>query len=232
VRDEVGDVITGDLVDVRHAPIDEPAGQLGGGLDVGLDRARSQVPLPQRPAPRGNQLIDSQSHSRRRPELSAVKRCTRRTDRATVIVEYDRVTSCDRLGALDAAFTAWHDARGVGASMVICATDNATVGAVAGRIRAARVAAGGSSPPGSPPPTARPSAWATTSSRLGMTAALMTSAGAWVRNGDRWRVAARHGDGSITVSHLAGHGRVVLPADYVDQDVSLAYALTVHKAKA
>jgi hypothetical protein len=33
------------------------------------------------------------------------------------------------------------------------------------------------------------------------------------------------------VSHLAGHGRVVLPAHYVDQDVSLAYALTVHKAQ-
>jgi hypothetical protein len=44
-------------------------------------------------------------------------------------------------------------------------------------------------------------------------------------------VTARHGDGSITVSHLAGHGRVVLPADYVTQDVSLAYALTVHKAQ-
>ena len=33
------------------------------------------------------------------------------------------------------------------------------------------------------------------------------------------------------MSHLAGHGRVVLPADYVNQDVSLAYALTVHKAQ-
>jgi ATP-dependent exoDNAse (exonuclease V) alpha subunit len=60
---------------------------------------------------------------------------------------------------------------------------------------------------------------------------LMTSAGAWVRNGDRWTVTARGGDGSITVSHLAGHGRVVLPADYVIQDVSLTYALPVQKAQ-
>jgi conjugative relaxase-like TrwC/TraI family protein len=151
-----------------------------------------------------------------------------------VIVEYDRhgrVTSCDRLGALDAAFTAWHDARSVGASVVICATDNATVAAVAGRIRAARVAAGEVEPTG-------------IAAARGLTVGvgdeilttrndrrLMTSAGAWVRNGDRWTVAARHADGSITVSHLAGHGRVVLPADYVNQEVSLAYALTVHKAQ-
>jgi hypothetical protein len=61
-----------------------------------------------------------------------------------VMVDYERhgrVTSCDRLGALDAAFTAWHDARGV-ASLVICATDNATVADIARCIRAARVAAG------------------------------------------------------------------------------------------
>lgn len=40
-----------------------------------------------------------------------------------------------------------------------------------------------------------------------------------------------HPDGSITVSHLTGHGRAVLPADYVHGHVALAYALTVHKAQ-
>ncbi|MBW3616085.1 MAG: ATP-binding domain-containing protein, partial [Actinobacteria bacterium] len=60
---------------------------------------------------------------------------------------------------------------------------------------------------------------------------LMTSAGGWVRNGDRWVVTARHGDGSLAVSHLGGHGRTVLPPDYVAEQVSLAYALTVHKAQ-
>jgi TrwC relaxase len=49
---------------------------------------------------------------------------------------------------------------------------------------------------------------------------LMTSASGWVRNGDRWTVTQRHRDGSLTVSHLGGHGRVVLPADYVAADVT------------
>ena len=150
-----------------------------------------------------------------------------------VIVEYDRhgrVTSCDRLGALDAAFTAWHDARGVGASLVICATDNATVAGVAGRIRAARVAAGEVEPAGIATAHGQTIGVGDHIVTTRNDRRLMTSAGGWVRNGDRWTVTAHHGDGSITVSHLAGHGRVVLPADYVNQDASLAYALTVHKA--
>jgi AAA domain/UvrD-like helicase C-terminal domain len=151
-----------------------------------------------------------------------------------VIVEYDRhgrLKSCDRLGALDAAFTAWHDARGVGASVVICGTDNATVADIARCIRAARVAAGEVEPAGIATAHGQTIAVGDEIVTTRNDRRLMTSAGAWVRNGDRWTVTARHGDGSITVSHLAGHGRVVLPTDYVNQDVSLAYALTVHKAQ-
>jgi hypothetical protein len=150
------------------------------------------------------------------------------------IVEYDRhgrVRSCDRLGALDAAFTAWHDARGVGASVVICATDNATVADIAGRIRAARVAAGEVEPAGIATAHSETVGVGDEIVTTRNDRRLMTSAGGWVRNGDRWTVTACHGDGAITVSHLAGHGHVVLPSDYVTQDVSLAYALTVHKAQ-
>jgi AAA domain/UvrD-like helicase C-terminal domain len=151
-----------------------------------------------------------------------------------VIVEYDRhgrVTSCDRLGALDAALTAWHDARRVGASVVICATDNATVADIARRIRAARVAAGEVEPAGIATAHGQTVAVGDEIVTTRNDRRLMTSAGAWVRNGDRWTVTARGSYGSITVSHLAGHGRVVLPPDYVNQEVSLAYALTVHKAQ-
>jgi conjugative relaxase-like TrwC/TraI family protein len=151
-----------------------------------------------------------------------------------VIVEYDRhgrVTGCDRLGALDAAFTAWHDTRRAAASVVICATDNATVANIARRIRAARVAAGDVEPAGIATAHGQTVGVGDDIVTTRNDRRLMTSAGAWVRNGDRPTVAARHGDGSITVSHLAGHGGVVLPADYVNQDVSLAYALTVHKAQ-
>jgi conjugative relaxase-like TrwC/TraI family protein len=177
-------------------------------------------------------------------ELSGVRRFSSAWERdaslrlrardPAVIVEYDRhgkIRGCDRLGALDAAVTAWHDARGGGASLVICATDNATVADVAGRIRAARVAAGEVHPAGIAAAHGQAVGVGDEIVTTRNDRRLMTSAGAWVRNGDRWTVAARHGDGSITVSHLAGHGRVALPANYVNQDVSLAYALTVHKAQ-
>jgi conjugative relaxase-like TrwC/TraI family protein len=177
-------------------------------------------------------------------ELSGVRRFSAAWERdaslrlrardPAAIVEYDRhgrVNSCDRLGALDAAFTAWHDARDVGASVVVCATDNATVAGVAQRIRAARVAAGEVEPGGIATARGQTVGVGDEIVTTRNDRRLMTSAGAWVRNGDRWTVAGRHGDGSITVSHLAGHGRVVLPGDYLSQDVSLAYALTVHKAQ-
>jgi AAA domain len=151
-----------------------------------------------------------------------------------VIVEYDRrgrVTSCNRLGALDAAFTAWHDARSVGAPVVICATDNATVADIARRIRAARVAAGEVEPAGITAAHGQSVGVGDDIVTTRNDRRLMTSAGGWVRNGDRWTVTARHGDGSITVSHFAGHGRVLLPTNYANQDVSLAYALTLHRAQ-
>ena len=46
-----------------------------------------------------------------------------------------------------------------------------------------------------------------------------------------WHVDLRRDDGALVVSHLDGHGRVVLPAAYVAEHVALAYAVTVHKAE-
>ena len=57
---------------------------------------------------------------------------------------------------------------------------------------------------------------------------LVTSHGEPVRNRDTWTVTAIHRDGSITVSHQAGHGDVTLPADYVRDHVRLGYAATEH----
>src|SRR5207248_2474866 len=57
---------------------------------------------------------------------------------------------------------------------------------------------------------------------------LRTSAGEPVRNRDTWDVVATHADGSLTVSHRAGHGTLTLPADYVRQHVRLGYAATEH----
>jgi conjugative relaxase-like TrwC/TraI family protein len=176
-------------------------------------------------------------------ELSGVRRFSHDWERhaslrlrardPAVIATYDqhgRIRGCDRLEALDAAYTAWVDARAVGQSVVVCASDHATVDATSCRIRAHRVAAGQVEPggvhAGGHVVGVGDEIVTTRNDRR-----LMTSASAWVRNGDRWTITHRHPDGSLTVSHLGGHGRVVLPADYVNQDVALAYALTVHKAQ-
>lgn len=60
---------------------------------------------------------------------------------------------------------------------------------------------------------------------------LASSATAWVRNGDRWRITAVHRDGSIDVQHLRNHNQLSLPADYVAEFVELGYATTIHAAQ-
>ncbi len=55
-----------------------------------------------------------------------------------------------------------------------------------------------------------------------------TERGEPVRNRDRWAVAGVHPNGSITLSHLNGHGTVTLDADYARQYVRLGYAATAH----
>jgi len=57
---------------------------------------------------------------------------------------------------------------------------------------------------------------------------LNTTTGEPVRNRELWTVTVRHADGSLTVSHRGGHGDVVLPADYVREQVWLGYGATVH----
>ena len=55
-----------------------------------------------------------------------------------------------------------------------------------------------------------------------------TDCGEPVRNRDRWMVVGVDPDGSLTVSHLNGHGTTTLPADYVRHHVRLGYAATAH----
>ena len=60
---------------------------------------------------------------------------------------------------------------------------------------------------------------------------LTTSATAWVRNGDRWRITQVHPDGGLDVQHLKTHAQITLPADYVTASVELGYATTIHAAQ-
>ncbi len=57
---------------------------------------------------------------------------------------------------------------------------------------------------------------------------LRTTTGEPVRNRDLWDVVATHPNGSLTVSHRAGHGVATLPADYTRNHVRLGYAATEH----
>jgi hypothetical protein len=55
---------------------------------------------------------------------------------------------------------------------------------------------------------------------------LVSTTGEAVRNRDLWSVTETHFDGSLTVSHTAGHGHVILPGEYVREHVRLGYAAT------
>ncbi len=153
-------------------------------------------------------------------------------DRAVVeeYFQHGRVVGGERQVMLDEAFERWQWSRGRGDSVVVCAADHASVDELATRARAARVAAGEVEAEG----VAAGNHVVGVGDEIVTTRndrRLVTSRGGWVRNGDRWQVLARHGDDSLLVEDMAGRGRVVLPGDYVHDEVALAYAVTIHKAQ-
>ncbi len=143
-------------------------------------------------------------------EAQATRRL-RRGD-ATVIDEYikrDRVRSGDREQALDAAHQAWLDARNNGRTVVVMAADHETVDQFAMRARATRVAAG----------QVEPGGFTVGNHTIGVgdeivttrnDRRLVTTSGAWVRNGDGWQVVSRGRGGSLQLVSLDGRGRVTL----------------------
>jgi len=55
---------------------------------------------------------------------------------------------------------------------------------------------------------------------------LTTTTGERVRNRDLWTVTHTHDNGDLTVTPLAGHGQITLPAEYIREHVRLGYAAT------
>ncbi len=176
-------------------------------------------------------------------ELSTVRRfsdpweaeATRRLrDRDTsVLAEYQargRVRAGGREQALDAAHQAWADARRAGRSVVVMAADHATVDQLALRARATRVVAGeveaAGMVVGEQVVGVGDEVVTTLNNRR-----LVSTTGAWVRNGDRWQVLARRPDNSLLLASLDGRGKVSVPGDYVEDNIALAYAVTVHKSQ-
>ncbi|MEZ0580278.1 AAA family ATPase [Nocardioides sp. MH1] len=62
---------------------------------------------------------------------------------------------------------------------------------------------------------------------------LRTSAGGWVKNGDRWLIADIRRDGSAVVNRVGPRrrGKAVLPREYVGENLDLGYAVTAHRAQ-
>ena len=125
----------------------------------------------------------------------------------------------------------WHEARGASETIVITAPDHDTVDAIANRIHDQRVttgevSAGGITVAGQTIGVGDEIVTLRNNRRL------ITTAGGWVRNGDRWAVRALRADGTAALTSLDGRGRVTVPADYLAEHVALAYAVTVHKPKA
>ncbi|WP_392545268.1 MobF family relaxase [Oryzobacter telluris] len=60
---------------------------------------------------------------------------------------------------------------------------------------------------------------------------LRLGANDWVKNGDRWTVAAVHRDGSLAVQHSRSGRVATLPPDYVTSAAELGYATTIHGAQ-
>lgn len=151
----------------------------------------------------------------------------------TVIDEYtdrDRIRSGDRDQTLETAHHAWKDGREQGRSVVVMAADHDTVDHLAMRARAAlvqtgEVEAGGITVGAQIVGVGDEIVTARNDRRL------VTTTGAWVRNGDRWKIDRRHQSGALQLRSLDGRGTVTVPGDYVQEHVGLAYAVTVHRSQ-
>ncbi|KGN29460.1 hypothetical protein N802_13620, partial [Knoellia sinensis KCTC 19936] len=156
-----------------------------------------------------------------------------RRGRASVAATYaakGRVESGSRQDMVDLIFEGWREDAHAGRSSLMLAADAETVSELNARARAHRVAAGEVAGEGV---------------RLGdgtlvgvgdvvvtrlNRRALVTGSG-WVKNGDDWVVQAIGDDGSTRVRRAGGGAVVVLPGDYVAENLELGYATTAHRAQ-
>jgi conjugative relaxase-like TrwC/TraI family protein len=141
-----------------------------------------------------------------------------------------RVVGGEREAVLDALYRAWKADIGAGKPSLMVAADSATVAELNARARADRVAAGQVAEAGFAVADGQV-AGAGDEVVTRENNRLLATGARWVKNGDRWVVAATNEDGSMAVRRLDGKGEVVLPAGYVRDHVELAYATTAYRAQ-
>lgn len=133
---------------------------------------------------------------------------------------------------LDAAYAGWHHDLHAGFETLLVADTRRTVDALNQRARAERILAGevDDTTEVHLADDARCSAgdWIITRAN---DRTLKATANRWVRNGDRWTVAATNADGSIRARGPDGIEEVLLPPGYVTSSVELGYAVTAHRAQ-
>jgi predicted transcriptional regulator len=143
---------------------------------------------------------------------------------------HDRVASGDRESLLDGVYAAWKADVAAGKSSLMIAGDSATVAELNRRARTGRVAEGTVSSAGlSIADGQRAGVGDEIVTRQNNR--LLTTGRSWVKNGDRFVVAATNPDGSMAVRRVSGGAEVTLPADYVAQHVELAYATTSYRSQ-
>jgi hypothetical protein len=146
--------------------------------------------------------------------------------------DHDRIHEGSREALLDDVYTGWQADTAAGVRSVMVAASNADVATLAARARLDRVAAGQAELDGvrlHDGNTAGVGDLVVT--RLNDRRLAVHRGRDHVKNGDTWRVLARHDDGALVVEHLDHHGRLRLPAGYVADHVELGYATTAHRVQ-
>jgi hypothetical protein len=131
---------------------------------------------------------------------------------------------------LDALYAAWKDDVDAGRRSLMIAGDQASVAELNDKARADRVRAGEVT--GRDVPIADGAVAGVGDEVVTRRNDRSLTAGAgWVKNGDRWTVAAVHDDGALSLRRAGGRGEVVVPREYVREHVELAYGTTAHRAQ-
>ncbi|CAM3308397.1 MobF family relaxase [Williamsia muralis] len=147
--------------------------------------------------------------------------------------DHHRIHTAADAAAADQAYTAWSADRDSGRESVMLAPTRETVNELNARARADRLAASSGTPVGPIADLAdglQASAGDTICTRRNKRN-LRLSATDWVRNGDRWTVLEVSATGQIRAKHHTLGREIVLPADYVRDNVTLGYASTIHAAQ-
>ena len=180
------------------------------------------------------------------PELADIRRFTsewekdaslrlRRGDTEVIDVydEHGRIVGGDPDNMLDAAYRAWQTDVAAGRSSILIAETSDTVTALNNRARADRILAGQVAVEGIALHDGTIAGQGDTIVTRENDRRLSTRKG-WVKNGDTWTIIDSREDGSLTVQRPGARGRrgrVILPADYVAEQVELGYAITAHRAQ-